>query len=104
MIEEIYSSWFWACNTSRTHKVGIPSRRTITAQVCLARVAGGGSIRAFIREYCYYSSPDQILCAWEPNPDNCDSVIRIGNARSVIFEVDATNGCGYAIWTVFLHS
>jgi hypothetical protein len=103
MISDIRWVWLWAVSSgtlSSTYSVGIPNK-TVIAQISLARVSGNGSAKAFIREYCYQHSSDQILCAFEPNPDDAPSVIKINNATTITFEVQVNNMYGYATGMVF---
>jgi hypothetical protein len=103
MISDIRWLWLWAVSSgthSSTYSVEVPNK-TVIAQISLARVSGIGSAKAFIRQYCSQRSSDQIVCAFEPNPDDAPSVIKIDNATTITFEVQVKNMFGYATAMVF---
>lgn len=105
MIDYIDWVWLWARSSgtiSATFRVGIPSRN-VDVQTSLARVVGGGSAKAFIREYCYQHSHDQVLCAFSPDPESAPSVTTINNARSITFELQVNNMYAFATGLVFVY-
>jgi hypothetical protein len=50
----------------------------------------------FIREYCYRTAPDQIQCAYEPDPYSAPNFVEIFNGTRITFEVMTSGPLAWA--------
>jgi hypothetical protein len=103
MITDVFATWMWA-NGSFTYSYTVyPGNRNIAAYIALSKIDGNSKARAYIGEYCYQQSSDQVFCA--VSGGDGDSVQNfIPNALSVTFELLVDNTFAYAPILIFFHN
>jgi hypothetical protein len=106
MVSSIVTRQLWAFHPSGRFSwsvtVGTPVGRPVLGEVSLARVAGSGHAKAFIRQRCDRVSPDQVQCGISINPDEARSVERGTTISSLTFEVEVNRAYGWANAMVFI--